>query len=131
MATLANPTIVLGIVLNSRNHVLLVRRQGEDKWIFPGGKLEPGEDEAEGVLREIQEETGVQCQTLHSIGRRIHPESKREVSYWLCKPLAESITTKDTKEIAEARWMAIPESLDLLGGTLYEPARQSLLARLE
>lgn len=126
MPTSIDPLVVLGIVLDSRNRVLLVRRCGESRWIFPGGQSEPGEAEAETVVREVREETGVQCLALHSIGRRMHPESHRELSYWLCKGLSDLITVRDTIEIADARWVQSGEALDLLGGTLYEPVRKIL-----
>ncbi len=33
---------------------------GADMWSFPGGKVEPGEKVLEAILREIQEETGLE-----------------------------------------------------------------------
>lgn len=126
MQTSTEPLVVLGIVMDGHNRVLLVRRCGEDRWIFPGGQSEPDEDEAGTVVREVLEETGVQCLTLHHVGRRIHPESHRELSYWLCKGHSDLITVRDTTEIAEARWVQPGEALDLLGGTLYEPVGKIL-----
>ena len=46
---------------------LLVKRSGKEdnhpgKWVFPGGKVEKGEDALQGLLREIQEETGLEVQ---------------------------------------------------------------------
>lgn len=42
--------------------VLLVRRRRppfEDRWSFPGGRIEDGETSGEAVLRELFEETGL------------------------------------------------------------------------
>jgi ADP-ribose pyrophosphatase YjhB (NUDIX family) len=40
-------------------HVLLHRIEGDEFWSLPGGRVEPGEDAAATVVREMQEEIGV------------------------------------------------------------------------
>lgn len=40
--------------------VLLHRIEGDAYWCLPGGRVEPGESAADAVLREMQEELGVQ-----------------------------------------------------------------------
>lgn len=39
--------------------LLLVRTKAGDKWTFPKGHVEPGEDPAEAALREAAEEAGI------------------------------------------------------------------------
>lgn len=124
----AEPLVVLGIVINGSQQVLLVRRVGEDRWIFPGGQSEPGESEEMTVVREVKEETGVECQTLSFIGKRTHPESSRQISYWRCHALSEVVTVADIGEISEARWMPIGESVNLLGNKVFEPVKNILIA---
>jgi 8-oxo-dGTP diphosphatase len=53
-------TGVAGVVVNAAGEVLLERRSDNGLWCLPGGMLDPGEDLAEGVVREVWEETGVQ-----------------------------------------------------------------------
>ena len=48
-------------ITNEDGEVLLVRNEGDDGWSDPGGKAEPGESFAEAAVREVEEETGVQC----------------------------------------------------------------------
>lgn len=48
-----------GIVLNDKNEILLQFRSDKHIWGLPGGAIEPGEEPAEGVIREVYEETGV------------------------------------------------------------------------
>jgi 8-oxo-dGTP pyrophosphatase MutT (NUDIX family)/ribosomal protein S18 acetylase RimI-like enzyme len=50
---------VTAVVRDDRNHVLLVRRSDDGRWALVSGILEPGEQPAVGLLREIEEETGV------------------------------------------------------------------------
>lgn len=119
---------VLGLVFDAQNHVLLIRRTNESRWLFPGGKVEQGESEDAAVVREVEEETGVRCRVESPLGRRIHPTTKREMSYWLCSAASHQISPRNPHEIAEARWFPAQAALSLLGDTLYEPIRAVLLS---
>lgn len=51
-------------VLRHEDAVLLLKRRADDRWFpgcwcFPGGRMDPGETPEAGLLREIQEETGI------------------------------------------------------------------------
>jgi 8-oxo-dGTP pyrophosphatase MutT (NUDIX family) len=50
---------VTGIVYDVGGAILLVRQRDVDLWSTPGGSLEPGETPADGVVREVWEETGL------------------------------------------------------------------------
>lgn len=50
---------VTAVVINAAGHLLLVRRSERDQWALVRGVLGPGEQPADGILREIREETGV------------------------------------------------------------------------
>jgi ADP-ribose pyrophosphatase YjhB (NUDIX family) len=50
---------VTAVVLNASGELLLVKRTDNGRWTLPGGWLEPGEEPADGVTREVLEETGV------------------------------------------------------------------------
>jgi 8-oxo-dGTP pyrophosphatase MutT (NUDIX family) len=52
------PVSVKGVVLTASGVVLL--RNERDEWELPGGKLEPGESPAACLVREIEEELGMQ-----------------------------------------------------------------------
>jgi 8-oxo-dGTP pyrophosphatase MutT (NUDIX family) len=53
-----------GIVLSSDDHVLLVEHRKLGWWLYPGGHIEPNEDPAQAVIREVSEETGITCQII-------------------------------------------------------------------
>ncbi len=50
---------VIGIVFDESGQVLL-QHSKDGGWWLPGGAIDPGEEPAEAVIREVWEETGVQ-----------------------------------------------------------------------
>jgi 8-oxo-dGTP diphosphatase len=52
-----------GIVLHEDN-VLLIEHAKLKWWMPPGGHIEPNEDPVQAVLREVREETGLECEIL-------------------------------------------------------------------
>ena len=64
------PIVGVGAVVVDQGRVLLVQRGREPskgKWSLPGGVLEVGESLAEGVVREVQEETGLVVESVELI----------------------------------------------------------------
>ena len=61
--------VAVGVVLDGYGAVLLADRPAgkpyEGYWEFPGGKLEPGEDVATALARELAEELGLEI--AHSV----------------------------------------------------------------
>jgi 8-oxo-dGTP pyrophosphatase MutT (NUDIX family) len=50
---------VLGIVFNDRNELLLAKRSDNGRWAVIGGMVDPHEEPADAVRREVFEESGV------------------------------------------------------------------------
>jgi 8-oxo-dGTP diphosphatase len=74
-----SPLVGVGAVVVHEGRVLLVRRGSEPlkgHWTLPGGVLEVGETLAEGVAREVHEETGLLVEPLELVEllERIHHE---------------------------------------------------------
>ncbi|MDE3150304.1 MAG: NUDIX hydrolase [Acidobacteriota bacterium] len=77
-----SPLVGVGAVVVQHGRVLLVRRASEPlkgQWSLPGGMLELGESLADGVIREVKEETGLVVEVLELIEvlDRIHREGGR------------------------------------------------------
>ena len=92
---------VAGVVVRGGD-VLLIRRGREPMlgaWSLPGGLLEVGETTAEGVVREVLEETGVRVRPVEIVATldRIVRDDAGRVRYhyvlveWLCVPVERSI----------------------------------------
>ena len=61
------PTVPQAIVLQDQQ-VLLVKRDNPRFWELPGGGMIPGETPEATVVREVQEETGVQVDIIELLG---------------------------------------------------------------
>ncbi len=45
-----------------------INKSGVGKWEFPGGKINPGEEFYDALIREVEEETGLKVNVEHVIG---------------------------------------------------------------
>lgn len=57
---------VAAVIFNAQGEVLLQRRSDNGNWGLPGGAIDPGEEPADAVVREVFEETG-----LHVVPERV------------------------------------------------------------
>jgi len=112
---------VCGLVFNEAGEVLLERRSDTGKWAVIGGMLEPGEAPADGVVREVFEETGVQVEPQRITGVYntpviTYPNGDRAqyvITTFYCTPLSGTPHVHD-EESLEVRYFAIdalPEGL--------------------
>jgi len=62
----------VGAIVHDRDGRLLLIRRGhppaEGLWSLPGGRVEPGEDDATAVAREVAEETGLAVKPVRLVG---------------------------------------------------------------
>jgi 8-oxo-dGTP diphosphatase len=66
----AAPIVGVGAVVVDAGRVLLVQRGREPlkgKWSLPGGMLEVGESLHQGVVREVEEETGLKVEPIELV----------------------------------------------------------------
>jgi 8-oxo-dGTP diphosphatase len=59
------------IITNERGELLLIKRghaPGAGLWSLPGGRIEPGETDAEALVRELREETGLTVEPGKLVG---------------------------------------------------------------
>lgn len=83
MKASAMATDVTCALIESGERVLVARRaQTADSgglWEFPGGKVAPGETEAECLRREIREELGAVVEVVERLTPVLHREPDREI----------------------------------------------------
>ena len=69
-AAVTGPFVGVSAIVVRDGAVLVGRRRGAHgagTWAFPGGKLDPGEDPADTVRRELREETGLTTRAVAPI----------------------------------------------------------------
>jgi 8-oxo-dGTP pyrophosphatase MutT (NUDIX family) len=113
---LAAGGIIIDESADSRR-VLLVHRPRYDDWSFPKGKLDPGESIEEAAVREVKEETGLECRIVRklAVGRyhyrtrhkgRLKPKA---VHYFLMERLTRRIKVPGD-EVDLALWVDLEEA---------------------
>ena len=107
------PLVGVGAVVVDQGRVLLVRRGTEPlkgEWSLPGGLLELGESLQAGVVREVQEETGLTVEPLelvelldriHRVGARVRYHYV--IADYLCRVLGGAL--KAASDADAVRWV--------------------------
>src|SRR5262245_28158484 len=57
-----------GIIFDDRDRILLVRQTESGVWSAPGGAIDPDEQPADAVVREVWEETGLHTKPVRLLG---------------------------------------------------------------
>jgi 8-oxo-dGTP diphosphatase len=107
------PLVAVGAVVVDQSRVLLVRRGREPlkgHWSLPGGLLEVGEALADGLVREVSEETGLTVEPVELIELldRIHRDGERVryhyvIADYLCHVVSGELTAASDADAA--RWV--------------------------
>jgi ADP-ribose pyrophosphatase YjhB (NUDIX family) len=67
---------VAAVVLNEAREVLLLKRADTEQWALPTGTVELCEPVREAIIREVEEETGLQVGVKRMTGVYSHPEQQ-------------------------------------------------------
>jgi ADP-ribose pyrophosphatase YjhB (NUDIX family) len=120
------PLIGIGAVIVNQGRVLLVQRGREPlkgHWSLPGGLVELGESLQAGVIREVEEETGLLVEPVELIELldRIHREGERiryhyVIADYLCRVTGGALKAASDADavrwVERAEWNR-PDSRDL------------------
>jgi ADP-ribose pyrophosphatase YjhB (NUDIX family) len=102
-----------GAVVRHRS-LLLVRRasrHGRGNWQLPGGFIEPEETIEQAVIREVEEETGVQAEVVGVLGlrNRYDPDSGNGVYVVLLLRPVSGEPTADGREVDQAGYFDLSQ----------------------
>jgi 8-oxo-dGTP pyrophosphatase MutT (NUDIX family) len=100
--------VIVRQTASGRTEVLLVHRPHRQDWTFPKGKVEAGETDAECALREVEEETGLQCVLVDELPTISYVDQKDRLKvarYWLMRPVSGRATPQN--EIDAVRWLPV------------------------
>ena len=112
------------VVTDEQGRLLMIKRghePGAGLWSIPGGRIEPGETDAEALVREMFEETGLAVEVGRLIGRVQRPGLNGTVID--IRDYAATVTggtLRPGDDAADARWVeaADLDSLEITEGLI-------------
>jgi 8-oxo-dGTP diphosphatase len=104
---------VCAVVFNDEDEVLLGKRSDTGGWALIAGAIDPGEQPADAILREIREEAGIAAIVERLIGVASHPvvypnqDRIESVSVWFrCRAVDGHARAAD-EESVDMQWFPI------------------------
>src|SRR5207247_465136 len=120
------------VVTDGQGQILLIRRSDNENWALPGGAIDLGESLTQAAVREVKEETGIDCEVIGLVGIYSDPkhiilytsngEARQEFSVVLTA-VARSGAPVPSPESLDVRWYTIDDSDNL-------PMHRSMRLRL-
>jgi 8-oxo-dGTP diphosphatase len=112
------------VVTDGQGRLLMIKRgrePGAGLWSIPGGRIEPGESDAEALAREMLEETGLTVQVGRLLGRVRRPGLNGavvDIRDYTATVIGGTLRPGD--DAADARWVAAGEmdSLEITDGLI-------------
>ncbi len=107
---------VSAVVRDGAGRILLARRSDNGRWSLPAGIIDPGEQPADAVLREVFEETGVHAEIERLGGVATHPvvypngDECEYLNVWFRCRAVGGAPRADGDESLEVGWFA-PDAL--------------------
>lgn len=129
MTTETKKPAISAAIITDGERVLMVRRrvsEGELSWQFPAGAVEAGETMEEAAVRETLEETGLTVEAVKLIGDRVHPKSKRFMSYTAARIVSGEAHVADDDELDAIAWVSLDEIPEYVPYGLFEPVQEYL-----
>jgi len=125
---------VSAIIRDDEGRILLMKRSDTGRWELPSGQLDPGEAPAEGLLREVFEETGLAVRPIRLAGvyggregfRFVYPHGDQIevfVAVFECRVVGGTIGNRDG-EATDVRffpWDELPEFIAGYPRELFRP----------
>lgn len=108
------------VIRDDKGRLLLVKRghePGAGLWSLPGGRIEPGETDAEALVREMREETGLEVEPGPLLGTVRRPAvygAVLDIRDYAARVISGTLRPGD--DAADARWVS-GEELDSLAIT--------------
>lgn len=108
------------IIQNSDGEILLTKSpRWNNKWIMPGGHVEPGESIVSAITREAQEEANLELEPIEVIhwGELINSKDYHRPAHFVyfdvyCKVIGGNLKL-DNDELTEYQWVLPEEALNM------------------
>jgi len=104
------------VIRDGRGKVLVLQRAANSKnhaglWEFPGGKTDPGESFDQALLREVNEETGVEVVLEHVVGAGSSELAGKTIAYLFMEARLVAGEVRLSEEHEAFRWVTLAELL--------------------
>lgn len=108
------------VIFDDRKRVLLQQARDDGMWYVPGGAVDPGEEPADAIVREMKEETGLDVEPVRIVGVYASPNitypNGDKVQYvgpvFLCKVVGGMLTVADDESL-QLKYFAMNDLPDL------------------
>lgn len=125
--------VVAAVLVRERRVLAAQRAPGKREgglWELPGGKVEPGEDDATALARELHEELGVRVIVAEHLG-----EAEHTYAHGAVRLVAMRCTLADGEpralDHAALRWLSADELLDVAWAPADVPLLDAVRAALK
>jgi 8-oxo-dGTP pyrophosphatase MutT (NUDIX family) len=100
-------------VIHGEPYIYIVHRHRYNDWSLPKGHIDEGETLEEAALREIEEETGMQCRILDALPEYSYelPDGQMSVVAMFLMELVQVTGNIDETEVDMGRWVTIDEAI--------------------
>ncbi len=112
------------LIRNRTGHIALVKTERRG-WELPGGQIEAGESLTEGLMREIDEECGIQVELGRLIQVRNNLSSSIVVFCFQAAYISGDL--RPSEETPEARWASSEKALELIAHPILRLSLLDLL----
>lgn len=105
-----------GLILQTKDGVVstvLIHRPKYDDWSIPKGKVDPGETLQQTALREVREETFLECTLGAPLTTQHYPAQNKTVHYWVMHVVADHGFVPNV-EVDQLRWVPLDRAAGLL-----------------
>ncbi len=113
----STPQLSVGAIMVHDDRLLLVQRAhppAAGEWSIPGGRVEPGETLAEALVREVREETNLDCVcgALVGVAERIDEHGHFVIlEYWAT--VYDETALLASSDAAAAQWVPLEDLAEL------------------
>jgi 8-oxo-dGTP diphosphatase len=99
--------VSVSALIIENEQVLLAHRRAIDWWNLPGGAIDPGETVAEGLRREVREETGLEIAIGQLVGVYSKPLKQEIVLAFRCQVTGGTLGATEDDDIDESRYFPV------------------------
>jgi len=121
-----NFVLVVSVSIIKDNEVLLIKENkttAYNKWNFPSGRIEQGEDILKAAQREVKEETGLDVHLLNTTGiyNFVSDSNDQVILFHFIGEIIGGTLCVDGDEILDYKWIALDSIRNLTSMELRNP----------